>query len=133
MDTPGLVERGDMKRYKLGDSFKTDVQNSMQEADVIGLVQDMTRLRCRESIAPNILKLISMAPKEIDKVLILNKIDTMKNKKHLLTVVKQLSTSEGYPNFSDIFMISALTGDGVKDLRVINFILFFFYNYHSIS
>jgi GTPase len=45
-------------------------------------------------------------------VLVLNKVDAV-NKERLLTIAQELSTLE---LFSDIFMISALTGDGVRDL-----------------
>lgn len=118
IDTPGVVGRGDLKRYKLGDSFKKDAQNSMEEADVIGVIQDMTSPYARKSISQKIIDLLQLSKAETNSILILNKIDTLKHKKLLLEVVKNLTSKEVWPNFSDVFMISALTGDGVGDLRV---------------
>ncbi|OXU25633.1 hypothetical protein TSAR_016009 [Trichomalopsis sarcophagae] len=117
IDTPGLVGRGDVKKYKLEDSFKKDVQHSMKEADVIGVLQDMTNLHARKFIDKKIMSILELSAAETNSILILNKIDTLKHKKLLLEVVKNLTSQEAGPKFSDVFMISALTGDGVDDLR----------------
>lgn len=116
-----MVGRGDLKRYKLEDSFKSDAQNSMEQADVVGVIQDMTRVRARESISDKLISLLELSKSKANSILILNKIDRIKHKKLLLEVVKNLTSENVWPHFSDVFMISALTGDGVEDLRVSSF------------
>ncbi|XP_014215995.1 GTPase Era, mitochondrial [Copidosoma floridanum] len=117
LDTPGLVGKGDIKKYKLEESFTRDAENSMKEADVVGVVQDMTNIRSRELISEKILSLLKSKRDDTNSILILNKIDTLTNKKDLLGVVAKLTSKEIWPNFTDVFMISALTGDGIDDLR----------------
>lgn len=116
-DTPGLVERKDFKKYKLEDSFTNDALISAKDADIIAVIQDITYPIFRESIDKKILDILKECHKDKTLVMILNKIDTLKNKKFLLEVVKNL-TEQTWPNFSDVFMISALTGDGICELRV---------------
>ncbi|XP_058791656.1 GTPase Era, mitochondrial [Phymastichus coffea] len=115
IDTPGLVGRGDLKKYKLEESFKKDAEKSIQQVDVIGVIQDMTRVTARESINEKLIKLLSKT--NTKSILILNKIDTLRNKKLLLEIVRNLTHKDVWPYFSDVFMISALTGDGVDDLK----------------
>ncbi|KAJ8679413.1 hypothetical protein QAD02_015200 [Eretmocerus hayati] len=117
LDTPGLVGRGEVKKYKLESSFQTDAQNSMEEADVIGVIQDMSNVKHRESIDTKIIDLLKLSRETSNSVLILNKIDLMKNRKLLLQIVRKLTDKDVWPNFSDVFMISALTGDGVDEVR----------------
>jgi GTP-binding protein Era len=117
IDTPGLVGQRDFKKYKLEDSFKNDPKNSIKEADVVGVVQDMSNVRAREIINDKILSLLKLLENKTYSILILNKVDTLKNKKLLLEIVRKLTQEDVWPHFSDVFMISALTGDGVDDLR----------------
>lgn len=118
LDTPGLVAKSAFKRFQLEDSFKHDAKKCMEEADVVGVVQDVSNTKARESIHGHITDLLEFSKPETNSVLILNKVDCLKNKRVLLQVVNNLTKKEGLPKFSDVFMISALTGDGVDDLRV---------------
>ncbi|CAL7947375.1 unnamed protein product [Xylocopa violacea] len=60
---------------------------------------------------------ISTKRDDAQLLLILNKVDRLKKKAALLDLVRILTQNEKYPKFDDIFMVSALTGDGVNDLR----------------
>lgn len=119
MDTPGLVVSKDIKTYKLSDSFKDDPKTALIEADIIGIVQDVTNVFTRHKIDDFVLNYIKEKREDTQLLIILNKVDRLKEKMALLEVTRQLINKENYPKFDDIFMISALNGDGVDDLRVI--------------
>lgn len=118
-DTPGAVSESELKRFKLANSFKIDPKVSSKKADIIGIVQDTQNVYTRNRIDQNILKLLTEDIRnKIPMILILNKVDKLKKKDVLLHLVNVLTKSKNSLNFCDIFMVSALTGDGVDDLRV---------------
>lgn len=119
MDTPGLVVSKEIKTYKLSDSFKDDPKTALIEADIIGIVQDATNVHTRHKIDDFVLNYIKEKREDTQLLIILNKVDRLKEKVALLEVTRKLINNENYPKFGDIFMISALNGDGVDDLRVI--------------
>lgn len=119
MDTPGMVSMEESKKFKLAKSFRTDPKASLQAADILGIVQDAENIYTRHKINWNILELLTNDIKsEIPIILVINKVDRLKKKDILLDFVYTLTKSKVSPDFSDVFMISALTGDGVDDLRV---------------
>lgn len=118
MDTPGMVSTKEFKRYKLATNFQTDPKVSLNAADIVGIVQDAQNVFTRDKINPNILELLTQINKEIPTLLIFNKVDLLKKKHILLHLVNVLTKSKISLEFSDVFMVSALTGDGVDDLRV---------------
>ena len=103
------------------ESFKNDVNRSLKRTDIVGVVQDMENSRARERISKRVLPLLNAYGKDKPTILILNKVDRIKKKKHLLEVVKNLTDEKSWPYFIDIFMVSALNNDGVDDLRVRSF------------
>ncbi|KAL6258668.1 hypothetical protein P5V15_010621 [Pogonomyrmex californicus] len=118
MDTPGMVSPTEFKRYKLASSFRTDSKTSLKAADIIGIVQDAENIYTRHKIHPIILELLTKNIRNtIPIILVINKVDRVKKKEILLDLVNTLTKSKLSPEFYDIFMISALTGDGVDDLR----------------
>lgn len=119
MDTPGLIVSKEIKAYKLSDSFKDDPKTALIEADIIGIVQDVTNVYTRYKIDNFVLNYIKEKREDTQLLIILNKVDRLKQKTALLEVTRQLMNKENYPKFDDIFMVSALNGDGVDDLRVI--------------
>lgn len=87
-------------------------------ADIVGIVQDAHNIFTRSKIDPNMLELLKNMKDEIPMILILNKVDKLKKKEVLLHLINVLAKSKDSLNFADVFMISALTGDGIDDLRV---------------
>lgn len=121
-DTPGVVSTKIYKRYKLADSFKQDPKVSLKAADIVGIVQEADNIYTRHKIDNNILELLTENVRnKITMILIFNKVDKLKKKEVLLQLVDILVKKNNFLNFSDIFMVSALTGDGIDDLRVNNF------------
>ncbi|XP_032680626.1 GTPase Era, mitochondrial [Odontomachus brunneus] len=117
MDTPGMVSTNVSKRYKLTTSFRRDPKNSLQTADIVGLVQDSHNVFSRHKIDPDIQGLLEKVEDKIPMILILNKVDKLKKKNTLLHLVTVLTKAKTSLKFTDVFMISALNGDGVDDLR----------------
>lgn len=118
VDTPGLVSPHEFKKFKLEESFRSDAAEAMASADIVGVVQDVSNKYTRGIIHNRILELLNMSRVGATSVLIMNKIDLMKRKRELLSLVRSLSSERGWPNFSDVFMVSSRTKDGIDDLRV---------------
>lgn len=117
VDTPGLVTAGEYKKYALNKSFKDDPTMSVQVADVVGIVHDASNVYRRFTIKNNVLELVKNLTPEIPLLLILNKVDMVKEKKILLDITTALINKKDMPKFKDIFMLSALTKDGTEDLK----------------
>lgn len=118
VDTPGVVSNQDVKKHSLEDSFRVDPQASLKRADVIGVLHDVSKVSTRDQIHPEILNLLQRAGPQVPSLLLLNKVDQIKTKRKLLDFVNKLSGTKQWPHFVDVFMLSALNGDGVQDLRV---------------
>lgn len=104
IDTPGIFE----PRRRLDRAMVAAAWGGAGDADVTLLLVDASRGIDRDTAA--IIERMKMERKSAH--LVLNKVDKIK-KPQLLELVTQLN-EEGI--FEDIFMISALQGDGVDDL-----------------
>jgi GTPase len=105
VDTPGIFS----PRRRLDRAMVTTAWSGAHEADLVGVLIDVRKGLDEE--ADGILdRLADLKP---TKVLILNKIDVVA-KEELLTLA---NAANGNAKFESIFMISALTGDGVADLK----------------
>ncbi len=110
MDTPGIFE----PRRRLDRAMVASAWGSAQDADVIMLMIDAQRGLDPDSrrILDNLLKRRDEKPKAPAPILLLNKVDRA-DKAKLLALAQELGDLN---LFADIFMISALTGDGVDDV-----------------
>ena len=110
MDTPGIFE----PRRRLDRAMVASAWGSAQNADMIVLLIDAIRGIDSDTkrILEGLEKRKAEKPKAPMPVLALNKVDKAP-KDQILYLAQHLSARE---LFSDIFMISALTGDGVEDL-----------------
>ncbi|MDK4806273.1 MAG: GTPase Era [Novosphingobium aromaticivorans] len=104
-DTPGLFE----PRRRLDRAMVSAAWEGAQEADAILLVVD-ARKKKREYLEPI---LASLAERKERKFLVLNKVDATP-KEPLLVMAEELS-AQG--QFDEVFFVSALTGDGVPELK----------------
>ncbi|XP_017755354.1 PREDICTED: GTPase Era, mitochondrial [Eufriesea mexicana] len=117
IDTPGLVNSHEIKKYELSKTFKKDPETAVNEADIIGIIQDVTNIYTRHKIDNFILDYINNKREDTQLLMIFNKVDKLKKKESLLNLTRMIINNKNYPKFNDIFMVSALTGDGVNDLR----------------
>ncbi len=105
VDTPGIFQ----PKRRLDRAMVTSAWGGAGDADVIGLLVD-----ARRGIDENVEALLTrLGQMRRPKVLILNKIDLIQRDK-LLALAADLN---GRVPFEETFMISALTGDGVDDLK----------------
>ncbi|XP_047986254.1 GTPase Era, mitochondrial [Leguminivora glycinivorella] len=136
LDTPGVATEKEQKRYKLPDSMINACHKSLRCADVIGVVHDISNKWTKDNLHTDVLNMLNSA-QSIPSFLIINKIDKLESKRQLLSVIRNLTNGmiagnpvngpetdsrkkrreRGYSHFSDIFLVSALNGDGVKDIK----------------
>lgn len=132
-----------MKKHKLDEKFISSCRHSIQHADLIGVLHDVSNPWTRDHLNTIILDLLKEF-KKVPSFLILNKIDKLKSKRALLDSVKALTCNNlsldikvrvkpppaepvkvdknkewekpeevGWPHFNAVFMVSSLNGDGV--------------------
>lgn len=140
LDTPGLVTSTEVQRFNLENSFLQDSELALMEADLLGVIHDVSQQWTAGRLDTKVLRLLELYPQK-SSFLVLNKIDLVKNKKKLLELVnvltenslgkevrkktEQLSETKvknivqeksGWGYFSAVFMVSALKGDGVDKI-----------------
>ncbi|MEM9030458.1 MAG: GTPase Era [Pseudomonadota bacterium] len=106
VDTPGIFA----PRRRLDRAMVEAAWSGTSEADIIVLLIDAAKGRDDEVDAIIAKLKDSPAP----KFLALNKVDRLKNKAELLALSQSILAD---CEMDDVFMISALTGDGVSELR----------------
>ncbi|XP_039748807.1 GTPase Era, mitochondrial [Pararge aegeria] len=134
LDTPGIVTEKEQKKYNLPDSMLAACQKSLRCADVIGVVHDISNKWTKDSLHNDVINMLEMV-ENIPSFLIINKVDMLKSKKQLLSIIRNLTNGaiagnpipnankykkieeRGYSHFSDVFLVSALNGDGVSDIK----------------
>ncbi len=104
-DTPGLFE----PRRRLDRAMVSAAWEGAVDADAILLVVD-SRKKKRDYLEPI---LNSLKDRKERKILVLNKVDSTA-KEPLLVMAQELSASGA---FDEVFFVSALTGDGVPQLK----------------
>ncbi|XP_058116831.1 GTPase Era, mitochondrial [Anopheles ziemanni] len=159
-DTPGLVGSREIKKHQLDAQFVSACRHAIQHSSMIGVVHDVSNSWTRHALNPVLLRVLEEYI-HIPSFLILNKIDTLKSKRILLDIVKNVTCNqlesisnygpvgrrrayktkqsvqenplpseregkeltesdkkpvEGWPHFTEIFMVSAMTGDGLREV-----------------
>jgi GTP-binding protein Era len=105
VDTPGIFS----PRRRLDRAMVTTAWSGAREADLVGVIIDARKGLDEE--AEDILR--QLGDVKAPKLLVLNKIDVVA-KEALLTLANDANKAA---KFESTFMVSALTGDGVMDLK----------------
>ncbi|MXO62074.1 GTPase Era [Qipengyuania oceanensis] len=105
VDTPGIFA----PRRRLDRAMVSAAWDGAQAADAVLLVVDPVKQRRHELIP--LLEQLANRPER--KILVLNKVDISK-KEPLLALAQELSQTA---SFDEVFFVSALTGDGVTELK----------------
>uniref|UniRef100_A0A8C4SQ79 GTPase Era, mitochondrial n=1 Tax=Erpetoichthys calabaricus TaxID=27687 RepID=A0A8C4SQ79_ERPCA len=95
LDTPGLTNVQKEKRHHLEKSLLMDPWSSVEEADLVMVMVDVSDHWTRNQLAPEVLKCLALHP-QIPAILVLNKVDLLKNKALLLDITTELT--EGIVN-----------------------------------
>ena len=105
VDTPGIFA----PRRRLDRAMVSAAWDGAEAADAVLLVVDPVKQRRHELIP--LLEQLANRPER--KILVLNKVDISK-KEPLLALAQELSQTA---SFDEVFFVSALTGDGVTELK----------------
>lgn len=104
VDTPGIFK----PRRKLDEAMVTTAWGGAKDADIVALLIDSER-----GITEDVTRILEgVKSVKQPKVLVLNKIDRVKREDLLALVAKANEIAE----FEQTFMVSALKGDGCRDL-----------------
>ncbi len=108
LDTPGLLK----PKYEMQKSMMGFVDSALQSSDVIAVILDVLRINLDNPTFPKIIE-EAIAQVKIPKILILNKVDQLENKKLILPAMHHFN-SLGI--FQEIIPISALESDNTDAL-----------------
>ncbi|XP_075052933.1 GTPase Era, mitochondrial [Mixophyes fleayi] len=112
LDTPGMVNAAKAKKHRLEQSLQLDPWESMKLADVVVVLVDVSDKWMRKSLHSEVLSCLSQYS-HIPSILVLNKIDLVKQKSILLEVTGKLT--EGLVNGKKAMVKSSRTsGKNVK-------------------
>ncbi len=106
VDTPGIFA----PKRRLDRAMVDAAWSGTKDADVIVLVVDAARGICDEVEAI----LARLRDKGAPKALVLNKVDRLETKEKLLELSQRITAAVA---FETVFMISALKGNGVADIK----------------
>lgn len=149
-DTPGVVTKKEMEKYNISKSFTSSCRYSIQNADIIAVIQDISNSYTRNMLHASVLSTLNDY-KHLPSFLILNKIDMIRSKRIILDLIKVLTNdslisndrrylpwknndekflnemnrpvkyknkeSLGWPYFSDVFLVSSISGDGIGQVK----------------
>ncbi len=105
VDTPGIFA----PKRRLDRAMVSAAWEGTEAADAVLLMVDPIKQR-RHELEP-LLEALSVRPEK--KILVLNKVDAAK-KEPLLALAQELT---GKVDFAEVFFVSALTGDGVPEMK----------------
>jgi len=91
VDTPGLVNIKEIKKFDFPKDFVFGPENSVKEADVVAVIHDLSNAITRDKLDHRVRRLMEKFP-DRDAVLILNKVDMLKHKRTLFDTVRYLTS-----------------------------------------
>lgn len=90
LDTPGLVTPEETKKHSLKRTLLIDGEKSLQNADIMLVVHDVSNHFTRNALHPRVIRLLALNH-HLPSALVLNKIDLLKSKRHLLDATRFLT------------------------------------------
>lgn len=108
IDTPGIIE----PKSSLDKSMMKSAWNRLGDSDLVLLTIDSSKKFNEDNSKFNFRILSFLKNKKVKLAIVVNKIDKI-NKNSLLMLVDNIKTTYG---IDDIFLISALSGDGLSEL-----------------
>ncbi|XP_007507934.2 GTPase Era, mitochondrial isoform X2 [Monodelphis domestica] len=90
LDTPGLINPNKQKRHNLELSLLKDPWKSMEDADLVLVLVDVSDKWTRGRLHPQVLECLSQFP-QVPSVLVMNKVDCLKPKSVLLELTAALT------------------------------------------
>ncbi|XP_070591586.1 LOW QUALITY PROTEIN: GTPase Era, mitochondrial [Erythrolamprus reginae] len=90
LDTPGLTTAAKGKRHNLEKTMLSDPFNSLKDADLVLVLVDVSDRHTRHQLHPQVLRCLKQFP-QVPSLLVLNKVDLVKQKGLLLELVVELT------------------------------------------
>ncbi|XP_027717312.1 GTPase Era, mitochondrial isoform X2 [Vombatus ursinus] len=90
LDTPGLISSAKRKRHNLEQSLLKDPWRSMEDADLVVVLVDVSDKWTRGQLNQQVLKCLSQFP-QVPSILVMNKVDCLKQKFVLLDLTAALT------------------------------------------
>ncbi|CAL4109659.1 unnamed protein product, partial [Meganyctiphanes norvegica] len=90
LDTPGLVTPEETQRHNLKRTLLVDGEKSLQYADMMLVVHDVSNHHTRNTLHPRVIRLLALNS-QLPSILVLNKVDILKSKRHLLDATRFLT------------------------------------------
>ncbi|XP_074119809.1 GTPase Era, mitochondrial [Sminthopsis crassicaudata] len=105
LDTPGLISPAKQKRHNLEQSLLKDPWKSMEAADLVVVLVDVSDKWTRGQLNHQVLKCLTQFP-QVPSILVMNKVDCLKQKAVLLELTMALT--EGVVNGKSLRVKSTL-------------------------
>ncbi|EHB13324.1 GTP-binding protein era-like protein [Heterocephalus glaber] len=109
LDTPGIISPAKQKRHHLELSLLEDPWKSMESADLVIVLVDVSDKWTRNQISPQVLQCLTQFS-QVPSILVLNKVDCLKQKAVLLELTAALT--EGVVNGKKLNMKQAFHSHG---------------------
>ncbi|XP_036745713.1 GTPase Era, mitochondrial isoform X1 [Manis pentadactyla] len=104
LDTPGLISPAKQKRHNLERSLLEDPWKSMESADLVVVLVDVSDKWTRNQLSPQVLQCLTQFS-QVPSILVMNKVDCLKQKSVLLELTTALT--EGVVNGKKLKMMQA--------------------------
>ncbi|XP_060146317.1 GTPase Era, mitochondrial isoform X2 [Globicephala melas] len=105
LDTPGLISPAKQKRHHLELSLLEDPWKSMESADLVVVLVDVSDKWTRNQLSPQVLQCLTQFS-QVPSILVMNKVDCLKQKSVLLELTAALT--EGVVNGKKLKMRQAV-------------------------
>ncbi|XP_020923149.1 GTPase Era, mitochondrial isoform X2 [Sus scrofa] len=105
LDTPGLISPDKQKRHHLEPSLLEDPWKSMESADLVVVLVDVSDQWTRNQLSPQVLQCLTQFS-QVPSILVMNKVDRLKQKSVLLELTAALT--EGVVNGKKLTVRKAL-------------------------
>uniref|UniRef100_A0A8D1WH61 GTPase Era, mitochondrial n=1 Tax=Sus scrofa TaxID=9823 RepID=A0A8D1WH61_PIG len=105
LDTPGLISPAKQKRHHLEPSLLEDPWKSMESADLVVVLVDVSDQWTRNQLSPQVLQCLTQFS-QVPSILVMNKVDRLKQKSVLLELTAALT--EGVVNGKKLTVRQAL-------------------------
>ncbi|XP_047614121.1 GTPase Era, mitochondrial isoform X2 [Phacochoerus africanus] len=90
LDTPGLISPAKQKRHHLEPSLLEDPWKSMESADLVVVLVDVSDQWTRNQLSPQVLQCLTQFS-QVPSILVMNKVDRLKQKSVLLELTAALT------------------------------------------
>lgn len=92
VDTPGVINLKHMMRHNLELTFINDLKYSIQNCDIITILTDVSNQREQSKLNKGVLSILKENP-EKESILVLNKVDKIKDKRSFLEIISTLTNN----------------------------------------